>query len=136
MTQPHQIARNPWDVAVLTKAALRAADRRGLSGRQLANIVGVSEATVSRWKRGANLAVLTSPAFATPQPVERQTWPNRIGPACAQALRKHPRFVLEFPTEFFAPDPRLVGMIWNLPRARGQDCRQRMATGRHGPGPL
>lgn len=37
---------------VLTKAALRAAERLGLSGRQLAGIVGVSEATVSRWKRG------------------------------------------------------------------------------------
>jgi uncharacterized protein (DUF2384 family) len=36
---------------VLTKAVLRAADRLGLSGRQLADIVGVSEATVSRWKR-------------------------------------------------------------------------------------
>jgi transcriptional regulator with XRE-family HTH domain len=31
---------------------LRAAERLGLSGRQLAEIVGVSEATVSRLKRG------------------------------------------------------------------------------------
>ena len=52
MTLSHQIARNPEAGAVLTKAALRAADRLGLSGRQLADIVGVSEATVSRWKRG------------------------------------------------------------------------------------
>ena len=37
---------------MLTKATVRAADRLGLSGRQLADIVGVSEATVSRWKRG------------------------------------------------------------------------------------
>lgn len=55
MTLPHQIARNPEAGAVLTKAALRAADRLGLSGRQLADIVGVSEATVSRWKRGDSL---------------------------------------------------------------------------------
>lgn len=55
MTQSHQIARNPEAGAVLTKAALRAADRLGLSGRQLAEIVGVSEATVSRWKRGESL---------------------------------------------------------------------------------
>jgi transcriptional regulator with XRE-family HTH domain len=55
MTLSHQIARNPEAGAVLTKAALRAADRLGLSGRQLADIVGVSEATVSRWKRGDSL---------------------------------------------------------------------------------
>jgi transcriptional regulator with XRE-family HTH domain len=55
VTLSHQIARNPEAGAVLTKAALRAADRLGLSGRQLAGIVGVSEATVSRWKRGDSL---------------------------------------------------------------------------------
>lgn len=55
MTLSHQIARNPEAGAVLTKAALRAADRLGLTGRQLADIVGVSEATVSRWKRGESL---------------------------------------------------------------------------------
>lgn len=55
MTLSHQIALNPEAGAVLTKAALRAADRLGLSGRQLAEIVGVSEATVSRWKRGESL---------------------------------------------------------------------------------
>jgi transcriptional regulator with XRE-family HTH domain len=48
---------------VLTKAALRAADRLGLSGRQLADIVGVSEATVSRWKRGDSLLESGSKPF-------------------------------------------------------------------------
>jgi transcriptional regulator with XRE-family HTH domain len=55
MTLSHETARNPEAGAVLTKAALRAADRLGLSGRQLAEIVGVSEPTVSRWKRGKSL---------------------------------------------------------------------------------
>lgn len=55
MPLSQQIARNAEAGAVLTKAALRAADRLGLSGRQLADIVGVSEATVSRWKRGDSL---------------------------------------------------------------------------------
>lgn len=59
----HQIARNPEAGAVLTKAALRAADRLGLSGRQLAEIVGVSEATVSRWKRGESLLEPRSKPF-------------------------------------------------------------------------
>jgi transcriptional regulator with XRE-family HTH domain len=38
--------------AILSKATLRAAERLGLSGRQLAGIVGVSEATISRIRRG------------------------------------------------------------------------------------
>lgn len=63
MTLSHQIARNPEAGAVLTKAALRAADRLGLSGRQLAGIVGVSEATVSRWKRGDSLLESGSKPF-------------------------------------------------------------------------
>lgn len=52
MNRSHSIIHRPEPGAVLTKAALRAADRLGLSGRQLAGIVGVSEATVSRWRRG------------------------------------------------------------------------------------
>lgn len=55
MTLSHQIARSCEAGAVLTKAVLGAADRLGLSGRQLAEIVGVSEATVSRWKRAESL---------------------------------------------------------------------------------
>ena len=51
MTEPHHLAPAPDRGAVLTKAALRAAERLGISGRQLAEIVGVSEATISRWKR-------------------------------------------------------------------------------------
>lgn len=38
--------------AILSKATLRAAERLGLSGRQLAGIVGVSEAAISRIRRG------------------------------------------------------------------------------------
>lgn len=63
MTLSQQIARNPEAGAVLTKATLRAADRLGLSGRQLADIVGVSEATVSRWKRGESLLEPCSKPF-------------------------------------------------------------------------
>lgn len=52
MTQPSHIAPAPDRGAVLTKATLRAADRLDVSGCQLAQILGVSEATVSRWRRG------------------------------------------------------------------------------------
>jgi hypothetical protein len=43
----------PQQGPVLTKAALRAADRLGVSGKSLARIVGLSEASVSRMGSGA-----------------------------------------------------------------------------------
>lgn len=46
--------------AILTKAALRAADRLELSGRRLAGILGLSEAQVSRLRNGD--AVLAEPS--------------------------------------------------------------------------
>jgi plasmid maintenance system antidote protein VapI len=39
--------------AVLTRAALNAAERLGLSGRELAQALGVSEPTISRMRNGA-----------------------------------------------------------------------------------
>ena len=55
MTLSDQIIHQSKAGVVLTKATCRAADRLGLSGRQLAEMVGVSEATVSRWKRGESV---------------------------------------------------------------------------------
>lgn len=52
MSQPLRLVPPPDRAAVLGKALLRAAERLGLSGRQLAQIIGVSEATVSRLRRG------------------------------------------------------------------------------------
>jgi transcriptional regulator with XRE-family HTH domain len=52
MTRSRPLAQDPHRAAVLTKAVLRASDRLGLTGRQLGQIIGVSEATVSRLKRG------------------------------------------------------------------------------------
>ena len=42
----------PQEAAVMTKATLRAADRLGIRSSVLAKIVGVSEATVSRMRKG------------------------------------------------------------------------------------
>lgn len=39
------------EAAVVTKAVIAAADRLGLSARQLSAVIGVSEATLSRMKR-------------------------------------------------------------------------------------
>jgi transcriptional regulator with XRE-family HTH domain len=43
---------NPRDSAIVSKAAIRAAERLGVSQRDLAMIIGVSESTVSRIKTG------------------------------------------------------------------------------------
>lgn len=51
------------DAAVVTKAAVRAAGRLGLSNRTLARILGVSEATVSRMGAGAYLLKRGDKAF-------------------------------------------------------------------------
>ena len=75
-------------------------------------------ASVRDPENGANLAVLTCRAFAAPQPALRQTWRIRIGRSGAQAIREHPKLGLEFGVDSFAPDPRLVGMVWDRPRAR------------------
>ena len=42
----------PSQNVILTKAALRAADRLDISAKTLASVIGVSEATVSRMKKG------------------------------------------------------------------------------------
>jgi transcriptional regulator with XRE-family HTH domain len=42
----------PSHAATLTKAALRAAQQLGMTNKSLANVIGVSEATVSRMRSG------------------------------------------------------------------------------------
>ena len=51
------------DGAVVTKAAMRAAARLGLSNRSVARILGVSEATVSRMGAGTYLLKADDKAF-------------------------------------------------------------------------
>jgi transcriptional regulator with XRE-family HTH domain len=49
----HPVARSePRDGAIVSKAAIRAAERLGVSQRDLGTIIGVSESTVSRMKTG------------------------------------------------------------------------------------
>ena len=45
-------AAKPSSTAVVTKAALRAASQLGMKNKALANVVGLSEATVSRMRSG------------------------------------------------------------------------------------
>ena len=50
-TDPHP-APAPSDSLIVTKAAVRAADKLGLTNKILARVIGVSEASVSRMKKG------------------------------------------------------------------------------------
>lgn len=52
MTVLLSAAARPEAGPVVTKAVLRAADQLGVTARILATVIGVSEATVSRMKRG------------------------------------------------------------------------------------
>ena len=53
----------PADGPVLTKAALRAAERLGVSNKILARVVGLSEASVSRMGSGAYTLAPADKAF-------------------------------------------------------------------------
>ena len=53
----------PANGPVLTKAALRAADRLGISNKILARVVGLSEASVSRMGTGAYMLAPGDKAF-------------------------------------------------------------------------
>jgi hypothetical protein len=52
ITKP-KVQSAPAEAALLTKAALRAAEQLGMANKSLAAVIGVSEATVSRMRSGA-----------------------------------------------------------------------------------
>lgn len=53
----------PGRGATLTKATLRAAERLGLSGRLLADVLGISEATISSMRSGESVLADGSKSF-------------------------------------------------------------------------
>jgi uncharacterized protein (DUF2384 family) len=53
----------PSEAGVITKAALRAADRLGIKSNVLAKIVGVSEATISRMRKHEYILARDQKAF-------------------------------------------------------------------------
>ena len=63
MTLAIQSGRDAVRETVLTKATLSAADRLGLSARTLAEAIGVSEASISRMKRGTSLLATGTKPF-------------------------------------------------------------------------
>lgn len=61
---------------------------------------------------GTNLALLTCQAFASREPLERQTWRLHLGPAGVRALCEHPPLGLGFDRAAFAGDPRIAALQW------------------------
>ena len=59
MTHPASPSASPRDAAVLAKAVIAAAARLGLRNRQLGEIIGASEASVSRLRGGRDLVPTT-----------------------------------------------------------------------------
>lgn len=61
---------------------------------------------------GINLAVLACRAFASPEPLERQTWRIHLGTHGARAICDFPETRLEFGRQAFAGDPRVASLRW------------------------
>lgn len=61
---------------------------------------------------GVNYALLVCKAFASPQPVERQTWRIHLGAAGARAVCDFPDARLAFGRDAFAADPRVASLAW------------------------
>ena len=61
---------------------------------------------------GRNLAILTCRAFATKEPVGRQTWRMHIGPAGVRAIGDGPEQRLAFGRGAFSRDPRIASLRW------------------------
>jgi hypothetical protein len=60
---PSPIATPVSDSALVTKAAIRAADKLGINSKVLAGVIGVSEATVSRMRNGKHALEAGSKPF-------------------------------------------------------------------------
>lgn len=61
---------------------------------------------------GVNLAVLACRAFASPEPLERQTWRIHLGTYGVRAICDFPDARLEFGRQAFAGDPRIASLSW------------------------
>jgi hypothetical protein len=63
-------------------------------------------------RQGMNLALLTCRAFASPKPIDQQTWHIRLSDAGAQAICEAPKFGITFDRRSFAADPRIAKLRW------------------------
>jgi hypothetical protein len=62
---------------------------------------------------GVNLALLSCTVFASPNPVERQTWRIDLSASGVRAVCAFPAAGLEFTRQTFAADPRVAALRWD-----------------------
>jgi RES domain len=60
-----------------------------------------------------NYALLSCRAFASREPVERQTWRLDLGPWGARGLCDFPAARLALDRQAFAADPRIAALVWD-----------------------
>ena len=121
-TSPHSAAASDED-RVLTRAALRAAEQLGLTQKELAAVVGVSPATVSRLAHGATLGAESKEGELAVQllRVFRSLDALLGGDAekCRQWLRAENRHLEAVPAELLRTVPGLVHVAEYLDAMRG-----------------
>lgn len=72
-----------------------------------ANLAAILYRSVRDPNGGRNIALLTPTAFATPRPLDRQTWRIRLSATGVQAICDYPAMRVEFAREVFAGDGRV-----------------------------
>lgn len=83
------------------------ADRARTIGVEVIRYVSARDAA------GVNLALLTCRAFASREPLERQTWRLHVGAHGVKAVCDFPEARLEFDRFAFARDPRIAALLWD-----------------------
>jgi hypothetical protein len=66
----------------------------------------------ARAANGVNVALLTCRAFASREPIDRQTWRIHLGPSGARGVCDFPQARLAFDRQAFASDPRIAALDW------------------------
>lgn len=79
---------------------------------RVAKIEIIRYASVRDPAKGMNLALLTCRAFASPKPIDQQTWRIRLSNAGAQAICEAPKSGITFDRKTFAADPRIAKLRW------------------------
>jgi hypothetical protein len=77
-----------------------------------AKIEVIRYASIRDPAQGINLALFTCRAFASPKPINQQTWHIRLSEAGAQAICEAPKSGITFDRKSFAGDPRIAKLRW------------------------
>jgi RES domain len=101
--------RDEWTARTDYRACQDLADQARTAGIE---VLRYESARAGAAGRRRNLALLTCRAFASREPVERQTWRIQLGAYGARAVCDFPDARLGFDRRAFADDPRMGRMKW------------------------